>query len=263
MEIHEVVTKDGYKLNMHRIPHGLQKTDKPRIPVFLMHDWIQTASAWIALGPNDSLGKKFKRNSNTFLCLILFYLTAYLLADAGFDVWLGNARGTEYSQKHISLSSKELEYWLFEWHQIGVYDLPACIDYILNVTNRDQLTYVGFSEGTNTFLVMATERPEYNAKITAANLLAPIAFMNGVTNPLFKVIEKYFTVSKEAFINLGIYKILLNYDLVSKIPEVACKLHNNSTKYGCNLILRPLDLANIDCVSFFKTCFLLSNHYQF
>lgn len=207
--------------------------------------WVRTI-LWVNISNNIL---------NKFQFYIFYFISAYLLADAGFDVWLGNARGTEYSQEHISLSPEELKYWLFEWHQIGVYDLPACIDYILNVTNHDQLNYVGFSQGTSTFLVMATERSEYNGKIIAANLLAPVAFMDGVTNPLFKVIEKYFTVTKEAFMNLRVYKTLLNYDLVSKIPEVACKLQNNSTVYGCNLILRPLDLANIDCVSFFYLIF--------
>lgn len=28
---------------------------------------------------------------------------AFLLAEKGFDIWLGNARGTRHSRKHVSL----------------------------------------------------------------------------------------------------------------------------------------------------------------
>jgi lysosomal acid lipase/cholesteryl ester hydrolase len=37
----------------------------------------------------------------------------YLLADAGYDVWLGNARGSTYSKKHVSLSTSDSKFWDF------------------------------------------------------------------------------------------------------------------------------------------------------
>lgn len=52
----------------------------------------------------------------------LYSELAYLLADAGYDVWLANARGTEPSRAHIRLNPNgfwQKKYWSFSWHQIG------------------------------------------------------------------------------------------------------------------------------------------------
>lgn len=61
---------------------------------------------------------------------------------------------------------------------MGVYDHPVVIDYILSVTGNEKVFYVGHSQGTTTLMVLLSERPEYNQKIYAASLLAPVAYMN-------------------------------------------------------------------------------------
>ncbi|RWS04835.1 lipase 3-like protein, partial [Leptotrombidium deliense] len=55
------------------------------------------------------------------------------------------------------------------------YDLPATIDYILGVTKKPKISYVGHSQGTTIALQLLASIPTYNDKIEKAILLAPIA----------------------------------------------------------------------------------------
>lgn len=52
-----------------------------------------------------------------------------------------------FSRNHTSLSPEKPEFWQFSWHEIGYYDLPTMIDYILLQTNKTKLAYVGHSQG--------------------------------------------------------------------------------------------------------------------
>jgi pimeloyl-ACP methyl ester carboxylesterase len=72
----------------------------------------------------------------------------------------------------------------YSFHEMGVYDLPAVIDYVLKATGTQKLHYVGHSMGTTMFYVLLSERPQYNSKILAMFSLAPAAFLSHMTNPL-------------------------------------------------------------------------------
>lgn len=61
-----------------------------------------------------------------------------------------------------------------------MYDIPATIDYVLNVTNYKKLHYIGHSQGCTSFLVLVSSKPEYNEKLNIAVLLAPAVFMRNV-----------------------------------------------------------------------------------
>lgn len=56
---------------------------------------------------------------------------AFMLSRKGHDIWLGNNRGNAYSMGHVKYTSKDKEFWDFDQEQMGIYDLPAEIDYIL------------------------------------------------------------------------------------------------------------------------------------
>uniref|UniRef100_A0A2A4K2W1 Partial AB-hydrolase lipase domain-containing protein n=1 Tax=Heliothis virescens TaxID=7102 RepID=A0A2A4K2W1_HELVI len=161
-ETHHVTTTDGYILEMHRIPYGrnTKDTSDDRPVVFLMHGLMGASEGFIQLGPDYSL--------------------AYNLADAGFDVWMGNARGNKHSRFHVSLDpddeEEKFQFFNFGFEEIGMYDLPAMIDYILHYTNRDKLHYVGASQGGTVFLVMASMLPEYNDKLISTHLLAGVGY---------------------------------------------------------------------------------------
>ncbi|KAM8716817.1 hypothetical protein ACLKA7_003654 [Drosophila subpalustris] len=162
-ERHSVTTKDQYVLEMHRIARPGAK------PVLLMHGLQDTSATWILMGPQSGLG--------------------YFLFDAGYDVWMGNARGNRYSRSHVELNpDSDKIFWSFSWHEIGFYDLPALIDAVLAKTGFKKLSYYGHSQGTTSFFVMASTRPEYNEKVHVMQALAPVAFMSHVKIPLHSLI---------------------------------------------------------------------------
>ena len=45
----------------------------------------------------------------------LLRFTAYMLADLGYDVWLGNARGNTYSRSHVNITADDPEFWKFTY----------------------------------------------------------------------------------------------------------------------------------------------------
>ena len=57
---------------------------------------------------------------------------AFRTAKAGYDVWLGNNRGTKYSRGHETLDARKdfSKYFDFSFWELGKYDAPAQIDYV-------------------------------------------------------------------------------------------------------------------------------------
>lgn len=84
----------------------------------------------------------------------------------------------------IRLSLKITYSTCFSYHELGIYDLPAIIDYILNTTRHEKIIYIGHSEGTTQFFVMASEKHWYNSKISLMIGLAPAAFTGNISGPI-------------------------------------------------------------------------------
>lgn len=109
--------------------------------------------------------------------LFSIILKGYFLSKSGYDVWLGNCRGTTFSRQHVKLNANtDAEFWNYSFQDIGRYDIPAILDYILNVTNKPWLHYVGHSQGCTIYFVMASDRPEYLNKIRTMHSMAPAIF---------------------------------------------------------------------------------------
>ncbi|XP_077531265.1 lipase lipl-4-like [Haemaphysalis longicornis] len=92
VETHKITTQDGYILEMDRItgPKDLNTTER-RPPVLVVHGITMNAGCWVANYPSQSPG--------------------FLLADAGFDVWLINTRGVPESNFHKTLSTNDPKFW--------------------------------------------------------------------------------------------------------------------------------------------------------
>lgn len=83
------------------------------------------------------------------------------------------------------------EFWKFSFHEIGMYDFPAIIDYVLGITQEEQVFFIAHSVSTTAFYVMCSERPEYNRKIKAHISLAPAAHMKHTKNPFLYLMSQF------------------------------------------------------------------------
>ncbi|XP_055527856.1 lipase 3-like [Wyeomyia smithii] len=216
LEVHVVVTKDGYILKLHRIPDPALQEDNDDVQldsgangaagfrgvVLLMHGMFSTAADFVVTGPDNGL--------------------AFVLADAGYDVWLGNTRGTRYSRKHISVSPKMAPFWDFSWHEIGTTDLAAMIDYILRHSGERQLHYVGHNQGVTAVLVLLAEKPSYNRKIITISGMAPLVFLGNGKNELIERLAKFNDQIWFTLKALNIFELTPSEEILKFIGSTVC-----------------------------------------
>lgn len=146
---------------------------------------LSSSADYILMGPQTSL--------------------VYMLADAGFDVWMGNSRGNRYSNRHRSRNNQTQVFWDFSWHEVGSIDVPNVIDYILARTGQQRLQYVGHSQGTTVFWVMMSQHPYYNQRVKSAHLLAPAAYMHRTRSPYVIFLAAYLHTTELMLQMMGTY----------------------------------------------------------
>ncbi|XP_030806951.1 lipase member M-like [Camarhynchus parvulus] len=168
-EEYEVMTEDGYFLSLNRIPHGKGGTglSGARTPVLIVHGFCLDGGDWVDNFPENSL--------------------AFILADAGHDVWIGNNRGSSWSRRHRSLSTASEEFWDFSFHEMAVYDLPAMVGFILMQTEQEQLFYVGHAQGSSLGFIAFSSLPHLAKKIKLFFALAPVYTFRHVRGPVLKL----------------------------------------------------------------------------
>jgi lysosomal acid lipase/cholesteryl ester hydrolase len=87
---------------------------------------------------------------------------AFQLVRAGYDVWLGNQRGTKYSLGHTSLNEKrDKAYWEFSWTEMGKHDAPAQVDFVRSQTASDKIAFIGHSQGTTQMFYGISDDQEF------------------------------------------------------------------------------------------------------
>uniref|UniRef100_A0A8C3KR30 Lipase n=1 Tax=Calidris pygmaea TaxID=425635 RepID=A0A8C3KR30_9CHAR len=160
-EEYEVTTKDGYILGVFRIPAGRNRK-KPA--VLLHHGTLGDCIHWISNLPNNSLG--------------------FLLADAGYDVWMGNSRGNTWSLKHKTLKPSQKEFWQFSFDEIGKYDILAELCFIMNKTGQKDVYYIGTSEAAAAGFIALYTYPELARRVKVFFALGPVTTITHATSPL-------------------------------------------------------------------------------
>uniref|UniRef100_A0A8D2J3U8 Lipase n=1 Tax=Varanus komodoensis TaxID=61221 RepID=A0A8D2J3U8_VARKO len=170
-EEYDILTDDGYYLKANRIPYGIHSPRKsgPIPVVLLVPGLVAEGRSWIANLPNNSLG--------------------FFLADAGYDVWIINNRGTTWSRRHQNFTIDQQEFWNFTFHEMGIYDIPAAINFILQKTQQDGLYYLGHSQGGAIGFIAFSELPQLTEKVKLFMSLAPAYTLAGLKGPMKMVLS--------------------------------------------------------------------------
>jgi len=66
----------------------------------------------------------------------------------GFDIFMTNNSGVQYSQVHDVYTVEDKEFWMMDWSKYGVYDFPAAVKAIQEKTGVKKVAMVGHSQGT-------------------------------------------------------------------------------------------------------------------
>ena len=156
----------SYRMN-HRAP--------PRVPngkvIYLHHGLLMSSEVWVTM---------IEKYQNL----------PFILYDLGYDVWLGNNRGNKYSQKHLFHKPQSEKFWDFSMDEFALFDIPNTIDYILSITNKPKLTYIGFSQGTAQAFASVSVNPDLNQKVERIIAISPATTPRGLYSRILDILLK-------------------------------------------------------------------------
>ena len=170
VENHEVITDDGFKLNMFRIQKKGTSIESGLHPIFLQHGLDNSAVAWTLNGEEKSF--------------------AFILANAGYDVWINSNRGTRFSREHVTLKPNQKEFWAFSFQEMAEYDIPAAIAKVRQVTGMDKMTYFGHSQGTSQMFAALADpavSPKVAPYLEAFHAFAPVVYLTNTKLQFFEL----------------------------------------------------------------------------
>ena len=184
-EAYQVQTEDGYLLGLHRIPSSVKGA-----PVaYFQHGIEDCSEGWVM---NDAQ-----------------VAPPFVLARLGYDVWLGNNRGNIFSEKHVSMTPNQKEFWQFDFEDMGTKDVPAMTSFIKKMTGVNKMTYIGHSEGTTQFFIGASMKPDFfDQTFNLFVALAPVVRLDNVKNPLMKYASQFNSQLKTLVESLHLYNLM-------------------------------------------------------
>ena len=217
-ESHYVTTEDGYKLKIFRIPgNKIYEKDRNKLPpVVLQHGIFDSSDGWVCNGEENSI--------------------AFVLAKNNFDVWISNSRGNKYCKEHEKYSPLSFEFWQFSFHEMGIYDIPAVINYIKKVNkSNEKIIYFGHSQGTTSMFSGLVEKYDFykeNIKLFVA--LAPIARLSYLDSTLLTLISK---ISMHKLLKqIEVYEVCPNSEGTQKIVNFLDKYANGLLSFFIGLV---------------------------
>jgi len=160
-----VTSSDGFSLNLLHLARGFTAatpTDTTKV-VYLQHGLFDSSDTWLMNGPENSL--------------------PYMLANAGYDVWMGNSRGNQYSPTSESK---------FSWDEMAVADLPAFLQTVREQTGRSagKVTLIGHSQGAVEILASLIDGHVLPTEVSGVVTLGPPAELKNQQSQLFDILGK-------------------------------------------------------------------------
>ncbi|XP_024539846.1 triacylglycerol lipase 1 [Selaginella moellendorffii] len=195
-----VETKDGFLLGVQRVWSANYIGERKK-PVFLNHGILIGGDIWVLNAPPESL--------------------AFILADAGHDVWIANVRTSEFSYGHVSYSRSDREFWDWSVDELSAYDLQAMLEMVYARTNSKVL-YVGYSQGTQAAFAAFSEHRLVDI-VEKAVMLAPVAYVDHATSLLTLGAQTHLDL---LIASLGIYEFSLRAQN-KPVTEYLCKLSDD------------------------------------
>lgn len=143
LQTHRVTTTDGVELVLWRVP-GKQGAK----PVLVLSGLECTSRDWFTGLSGNAL--------------------PWILSNAGFDVWLGNNRGTVNSVTKT---------WGWTFEEMADFDMPAMVEGVLSVSGASSLDFIGHSQGALQGLMYFSSGPGAAKQVSHLVALAPAVFL--------------------------------------------------------------------------------------
>ncbi|XP_049789722.1 lipase 3-like isoform X2 [Schistocerca nitens] len=161
-ETHVVETEDGYQLTAHRVPVP------PGVPrrgaLLAVSGLIGCSDTFLLLHPERSMLKP--------------------LSEAGYDVMLGNVRGSAYATGHGRSQQQSLR---FNLDDTGEYDVEALVALTQRVTGDARPFYLGYSSGGGALYTWLQRRPRAHHVLRGALLWTPSVFYTEPHSTILKI----------------------------------------------------------------------------
>ncbi|KAF5291034.1 hypothetical protein FQA39_LY14467 [Lamprigera yunnana] len=202
VEIHKVTSPDGYITTLHRIINNTSVGR--RVPVLLQHGFLNSGACFIGLG-KVSLG--------------------FMLADAGYDVWLSNSRGSEYSEEHTTITHDDIRFWNYNSDDISLKDIPSILNYItIRNSQNGKIIYIGHSLGGSVALCYASSFPQKAKELVKLFILmAPAAGLENTKSTLVYILRPIISSIVDLFINTNSAKLLSTNAVPTQFIRTFCR----------------------------------------
>ncbi|MCO5562207.1 hypothetical protein L7F22_015833 [Adiantum nelumboides] len=198
-----VQTDDNFLVGVQRVSRkGYLGSSKG--PVLVLHGILLGGDVWFLNLPEQSL--------------------VFMLANEGYDVWVGNTRTTRFSYGHASYTKKDKGFWEWSVDELADYDLSAMMGLVQSQTNQ-KLHYIGYSQASQQAFA-AFSQGKLLEMVSKVVFVAPVAYINHVNSPVATLAASFYI--DRLFQTLHIYEFSTSYRK-KEMVDIICK----ATASGC------------------------------